>query len=98
MPLYFSYRRSSSAPSLIELRDDFIAIPEDYVSAMLELDRQRRQIREMRVNQANARELQFSQVEFLDEKQDTEVRQLCLAQSVNLAQGLEFLPDRKSVV
>ena len=58
------------------------------MSAMSELDRQRRQIREMRVNQANARELQFSQVEFLDEKQDTEVRQLCLAQSVNLG----FLP------
>lgn len=50
-------RRSASAPSLIELNDDFIAIPENYVSVMSELDRQRRQIREMKVSQAN-RELQ----------------------------------------
>lgn len=70
---FYSLRRSSSAPSLIELRDDFIAIPEDYVSAMTEIDRQRRQIREMRVNQAN-RELQTAHLELLDERQATEVR------------------------
>lgn len=40
---------------------------------MSEIDRQRKQIKEMRINQAN-RELQTPQVEFLDERQDTEVR------------------------
>ena len=42
---------------MIELNDDFISIPENYVSTMTELDRQRKQIREMKVNRAN-RELQ----------------------------------------
>ncbi|XP_067933193.1 uncharacterized protein [Watersipora subatra] len=50
-------RRSESAPSLIELNDDFVAIPENYASTMGELERQRRQIKEMKVNKAN-RELQ----------------------------------------
>lgn len=46
-------RRTTSAPSLVDLRDDFIAIPEDYQSVMSELDKQRKQIKAMKKAQAN---------------------------------------------
>jgi len=74
-------RRSDSAPSLIELRDDFVAIPEDFTGVMLEIDKQRKQIQMMRQN-AQQRALQTAREEEATSFDDNEVRVMELSYAV----------------